>query len=150
MILGMNMIWNFYGCSTSFDVDFSLRPFYRLNATKIGVCYRTFPLDRHRMIGIGVYNAAVQVVKTLQPVNLPGYRHVDSDLRTSALAIARTGRAPAAHDSASECSGNVNDSLFHYTSPMTYSTTGSSFYAICSFSPSDILPSVRICVTNFW
>ena len=74
MILGMNMIWNFYGfygCSISFDVDFSLRPFYRLNATKIGVRYRTFPLDRHRMIGIGVYNAAVQVVKALQPVNLP-------------------------------------------------------------------------------
>lgn len=102
------------------------------------------------MIGIGVYNAAVKVVKTLQPVNLPGYWNVDSYLRTRALAIARTGCTPAAHDSASECNGNVNDSLVHYTSPMTYSTTGSSFCAICSFSQSDILPSVRICVTNFW
>ena len=71
MILGMNMIWNFYGCSTSFDVDFSLRPLDRFNTAEVRVCYRTFPLDRHRMIGIGVYNAAVQVVKTLQPVDLP-------------------------------------------------------------------------------
>ena len=103
------------------------------------------------MIGACIYDAAIQIVQTLNAVNLPGHGHVDSDLRTCALAIARTGRATAAQNSASECNGNsVNKRLVHYTSPMTYSTTGSSFYAICSFSDDEILPSVRICVTNFW
>ena len=62
--------YGFYGYSISFYVDFSLRPFDGFNAGEIGVCYGAFPLYSHSMIRIGVDDAAVQVVKALQPVNL--------------------------------------------------------------------------------
>ena len=52
------LIWSL----SSFDVYFCLRPFYRLNATKIWVRRWEFSFDSHCLIRIRIYDAAIQIV----------------------------------------------------------------------------------------